>query len=68
MDENSVAIIEFGEPKVKNPKKYDPYWLKFGKDTFVKPRILHIHFIENHYWISFGKNREFFRKISGARK
>ena len=68
VDENSVAIAIFGEPKIKNWKKYDPDLLDLAKEIYAKPRIAHIHFVDNYYWISFGKNREFFRKIHGARK
>jgi hypothetical protein len=66
-DKNSVAIIEFGELEIKNRKKYEPLTLEFVEEL-SQPRITHIHFVDDYYWISYGKNREFFRKISGAMK
>ena len=65
-DENSVAIVSFGKMRIKNRRNYDPANLKFlDESLWSKPRIQHIHFEKNHYWISLGngRNREFFRKI-----
>jgi hypothetical protein len=65
-DEDSVALLQFGEIEIKNRRKYDSANLKFVKELFgSKPKIEHIHFDKRHFWISLGngKNREFFRKI-----
>ena len=66
-DETSVAIVQFGETKIKNRRKYDPYLLRTAEDLFPsKVEIRHIHFEKSGYWISWGKNRGFFRRIIPA--
>ena len=68
MDKDSVAIMEFGELAVKKSRKrYELSPLEFAEEL-AQPRITHIHFTDDYYWISYGKNREFYRKISGAMK
>jgi hypothetical protein len=62
-DETSVAILEFGNLRIKNSGNYDPLCMDLVKELCSKPAIHHIHFEGEHYWISLGKNREFFRKI-----
>ena len=66
VDETSVAVVHFGETKIKNRKRYDPDNLNAAVAIFgSKPKIQHIHFDKKHCWISLGsgRNREFFRKI-----
>jgi len=65
VDDESVAIAEFGEMEIANRKKYDPVNLEILKEFCSKTKIKHIHFDKKHYWVSLGngKNREFFRKI-----
>ena len=62
-DEASVAIVRFGERQIKNPRRYDPCLLQLAKECSPKQRIEHIHFSGNHYWVSLGSNREFFRRL-----
>ncbi len=65
-DETSVAIVLFGKILVKNQRHFEPVNLQL-LDEFLDPRpqIQHLHFDNNHYWISLGngRNREFFRKL-----
>jgi hypothetical protein len=66
-DETSVAIVKYGPLQIKDRRKYDAENLKLAEEMFgVHPKITHIHFDKQHYWISLGngRNREFFRKIS----
>jgi hypothetical protein len=70
IDDESVAILQFGEIEIKNRRKYDSANLKFVKELFgSKPKIQHIHFDKKHYWISLGngRNRECFRKIRNGK-
>jgi len=62
-DETSVAVLEFGDLKVKNARNYDRLCLESVKEFSPKRKIHHINFEGEHYWISLGKNREFFRRI-----
>jgi len=68
VDDESVAIMEFGEPRIENEHKYWAERVAIVKDYDSKPAITHIHFDENHFWFSFGngKHREFFRKTRRA--
>lgn len=62
-DETSVAIWVLGDLRIKNAQRYDPVCLDLLKEHWSKSEIRHIHFARNCYWISLGKNREFFRRI-----
>jgi hypothetical protein len=62
-DETSVAVFEFGDLQIKNARKYDSLCLAWVKELWSERRIRHINFEGEHYWISLGRNREFFRKI-----
>lgn len=69
-DDTSVAVVQFGKTEIKSRRKYDPENLKLAEMLFpVRPRIQHIHFDENYFWISLGngRNREFFRKIPAGK-
>jgi hypothetical protein len=61
-DETSVAIVVHGGVMIKNIKS-EFLTRELLNDLFSKPKIVHLHFTGTHYWISFGKNREFFRRI-----
>lgn len=65
-NESSVAVCIFGEPKVKNTRSYDPSLLQMAKEIRSEPEIQHIHFEKDYYWVAFGRNREFFRKLRKA--
>ena len=67
-DDSSVAILTFGEMEVKNARRYDSLCLQWARELCAGPRIQHIHFDGRRYWVSLGKNREFFRKIRANRK
>ena len=67
VDETSAAILEYGDLTVKNPKNYDSLNLEIAREIYSKPQINHIHFDRERYWISFGKNREFFKKLPNSR-
>ena len=62
-DETSVAVLEFGDLKVKNARHYDRLCLASVKEFSPKLKIHHINFEGEHYWISLGKNREFLRMV-----
>jgi len=66
VDETSVAILPFGRLETKNRRKYWNEGLEIVQE--IKPEIVHIHFVKEHYWISMGNagSREFYRRI-GAR-
>src|SRR5216684_1974185 len=49
MDEQSVAIIRFGDLKVRNRRRYDPELLQFTSDVYQNPKIEHLHFTGRHY-------------------
>ena len=66
MDEKSVVIIRYGELEVEHEHGYDAGLLEVAKAMYAEPQLEHLHFCNQHYWISLGKNREFFRKIRGA--
>ena len=68
-DETSVAIIEFGEPEIKNEQRYWAEGVKIAKEFCSKPEIKHIRFDKNHFWISIanGKHQECFRKIRSGK-
>jgi len=52
----------YGEPRIIKPKS-DLYLRDLMKNLLPDPRIVHIHFKGGHYWVSYGKNREFFRRV-----
>jgi len=61
-DETSVAIYVFGKLWMK--PNSDPEMHKLIQTHFSKPELQHLHFDSpDRYWISLGKNREFFRKL-----
>jgi hypothetical protein len=65
-DETSVAIVKYGPLRIKDRWKYNTEILKLEEEMFgVHPKITHIHFDKQRYWISLGngRNREFFWKI-----
>ena len=62
-DETSVAIRVLGDLRIKNAQRYDPVYLDLLKEHWSNSEIWHIHFARNCYWISLGKNREFFRRL-----
>jgi hypothetical protein len=63
-DDSSVVVVRFGETRIKNRRRYNFDTLGLADRLFPsKPAVSHIHFEEDRYWISYGKNREFFRKI-----
>jgi hypothetical protein len=69
-DDESVAVVQFGEIDFKNRRKYDPENLKMVDKMFgSKPRIQQINFDKKHFWFSLGngRNREFFRKIRNGK-
>ncbi|MGD1083716.1 MAG: hypothetical protein ABSA47_03085 [Verrucomicrobiota bacterium] len=57
-----MAIVMYGEPRIIKPKS-DLYLRDLMKNLLPDPRIVHIHFKGGHYWVSYGKNREFFRRV-----
>ena len=66
-DEVSVAILIYGQMNIRNRKAYSPDALKLVDEFGSPPTIYHIHFDKRGYWISLGMNREFFRRIDGAK-
>lgn len=68
-DERSVAIMEFGEPEIKNERKYWQEGVRMVKEYRSKPEIKHIHFEKKYFWLPIGngKHREYFRKIRGEK-
>jgi len=69
VDKDSVAIIHYGQADIKNRQKYLPESLEILDELYATPKILHIHFEKNYFWISLagGRNREFFRKMRNAK-
>jgi len=65
-DETSVAILLHGGVILKNLES-EFLTRDILEAMFSKPRIVHIHFASQHCWISYGKNREWFRRIRLAR-
>jgi hypothetical protein len=59
----------FGELEIKNKHKYWTDGVKMVKEFCSKPVIKHIHFENDHYWLSIGtgKHREFFKRLKRTR-
>jgi hypothetical protein len=62
-DETGVAIMTYGQLKIQKQRQYSPDELGGIRELASKPAIQHIHFDNAGYWISFGFNREFFKRL-----
>ncbi len=62
-DETSVAIVAYGELKIRKQKKHSLVMLADFLEQASKPTIQHIQFDKSGYWISIGGNREFFKRV-----
>lgn len=62
-DESSVAILNYGELRIKDRARYWAVNLDILQEFASVATIQQIHFDESGSWISLGGNREFFKRV-----